>query len=116
MGIQLRLAADVRLHSLHATAVPLPAAGGHQGVAGLILGIVPDNIIDSKAKGNLMPVLFFAVMFSLGLSGLPSERKDPVLALSSASSTAVMPQLMAKLEKFGAPSLVARASMVSAWC
>lgn len=191
LGNLMQPGAGTDLHSLHAAEVALPAGGGHQGVAGLILGIVPDNIIDSMAKGNLLPVLFFAVMFGLGLSSLPSERKDPVLAVfrgmsdamfrvtsivmayspigvfgmisvtvanfgfssllplaklvlvtyialflfatvvlgsvaklagvpfiglirhikdelvlafSSASSTAVMPQLMAKLEKFGAPS------------
>jgi len=190
LGNLMRPGAGTDLHSLHGAAVSLPAGGGHQGVAGLILGIVPDNIVDSMAKGNLLPVLFFAVMLGLGLSGLPKERKDPVLAVfrglsdamfrvtsivmayspigvfgmisvtvaqfgfssllplaklilvtyialflfatiilgsvaklfgipfislirhikdelvlafSSASSTAVMPQLMAKLEKFGAP-------------
>jgi proton glutamate symport protein len=190
LGNLLQPGASTDLHSLHAAEVALPASNSHQGVAGLILGIVPDNIVDSMAKGNLLPVLFFAVMFGLGLSSLPKERKDPVLAVfrgvsdamfrvtsivmayspigvfgmisvtvanfgfssllplaklvlvtyialflfgaivlgsmaklagvslialirhikdelvlafSSASSTAVMPQLMAKLEKFGAP-------------
>ncbi|WP_339467086.1 cation:dicarboxylate symporter family transporter [Pseudomonas capeferrum] len=190
LGNLLQPGAGTDLHSLKAAEVVLPTEAGHQGIAGLILGIVPENIVDSMAKGNLLPVLFFAVMFGLGLSGIPKERKDPVLAVfrgvsdtmfrvtsivmayspigvfgmisvtvanfgfssllplaklilvtyialflfaaivlgsvakfsgislialirhikdelvlafSSASSTAVMPQLMAKLEKFGAP-------------
>lgn len=164
-------------------------AGGH-GVAQILVNIIPDNVFDAMAKGNLLPVLFFAVMFGLGIAKLPEERRKPlvdslrgvseamfkvtsmimayspigvfgmiavtvanfgfssllplvklilvsyvaivffavavlgsiarvagipfagllkhikdelVLAFSSASSAAVMPQLMAKLESFGAP-------------
>lgn len=164
-------------------------ASGH-GVAQILVNIIPDNVFDAMAKGNLLPVLFFAVMFGLGIAKLPEDRRKPlvdslrgvseamfkvtsmimayspigvfgmiavtvanfgfssllplvklilvsyvaivffavvvlgaiarmagipfvgllkhikdelVLAFSSASSAAVMPQLMAKLESFGAP-------------
>lgn len=78
MGNVLKPGTGTNLNALHAVAVNVPT-GGHQGVAGLILGIVPENVVEAMAKGSLLPVLFFAVMFGLGLSSLPRERKEPVL-------------------------------------
>lgn len=89
LGNLLQPGAGTDLHSLKAAEVALPTGAGHQGVAGLILGIVPENIVDSMAKGNLLPVLFFAVMFGLGLSSLAKERKAPVLAVFRGVSDAM---------------------------
>ncbi|MFZ4963793.1 cation:dicarboxylate symporter family transporter [Pseudomonas gingeri] len=89
IGNLLQPGAGTDLHSLKAASVSLPAGTGHQGVMGLLLGIVPDNIVDAMAKGNLLPVLFFAVMFGLALSGLPDERREPVLAVFRGLSDAM---------------------------
>lgn len=78
MGNLLKPGTGTNLSSLHAVAVSLPASTKQSG-AGLILSIVPENIVEAMAKGNLLPVLFFAVMFGVGLSSLPRERKEPVL-------------------------------------
>lgn len=88
MGNLLKPGTGTNLHTLHAVDVALPT-GGHQGVAGMILNIVPENVVDAMAKGSLLPVLFFAVMFGLGLSSLPQERKEPVLMVFRGISDAM---------------------------
>ncbi len=80
IGNVLQPGAGTDLHSLKAVNVNLPNSGSsNHGVAGLLLGIVPDNIVNAMATGSLLPILFFAVMFGVGLSKLPQERKKPVL-------------------------------------
>lgn len=53
---------------------------GHHGLMALLLGAIPDNVIASMAKGDLLPVIFFAVLFGLGLQSVPGEVRKPVLA------------------------------------
>ncbi len=48
------------------------------GVAGFILHIIPDTIIDAFAKGDLLQVLCFSVLFGFGLS-LAGKKALPVL-------------------------------------
>ena len=33
------------------------------------------------AKGDMLPIIFFSVLFGLGLSSLPSEQRDPLVNL-----------------------------------
>ncbi len=53
---------------------------GHHGFMALLLGIVPDNIVMSMGRGDLLPVIFFSVLFGLGLQTVPAEVRQPVLA------------------------------------
>ncbi|GAB3626875.1 C4-dicarboxylate transporter [Pandoraea terrae] len=53
---------------------------GHHGFMQLVLGIVPDNIFASMARGDLLPVIFFSVLFGLGLQSVSPELRQPVLA------------------------------------
>ncbi|OMP37131.1 glutamate/aspartate:proton symporter GltP, partial [Stenotrophomonas sp. KAs 5-3] len=39
---------------------------------GTILSLVPTNIVASMAKGEMLPIIFFSVLFGLGLSSLPA--------------------------------------------
>lgn len=43
------------------------------------VNIVPTNIFDSLAKGDLLPVIFFSVMFGLGVASI-GEKGKPVLS------------------------------------
>jgi proton glutamate symport protein len=52
---------------------------GSHGLMALLLGAIPDNIIASMAKGDLLPVIFFSVLFGLGLQSVPEEFRKPVL-------------------------------------
>ncbi|MBO1002794.1 cation:dicarboxylate symporter family transporter [Pseudogracilibacillus auburnensis] len=49
------------------------------GVIDIIVGIVPSNIIESMAEGNMLPIIFFSVLFGLGVAAV-GERGKPVLA------------------------------------
>ena len=54
---------------------------GHHGLMTLVLGVIPDNILASMAKGDLLPVIFFSVLFGLGLQSVPEEFRKPVIAM-----------------------------------
>ncbi len=80
LGNLLQPGAGTDLASLKAVAVNVtPASATGHGLGQILLNIIPDNVIDAMAKGSLLPVLFFAVMFGLGVSGLGEERKRPLL-------------------------------------
>jgi proton glutamate symport protein len=52
--------------------------GPHSLVA-TILGLIPPNVFDAIAKGEILPIIFFSVIFGLGLSALPAEHRDPLV-------------------------------------
>ncbi|BET95719.1 glutamate/aspartate:proton symporter GltP [Xenorhabdus taiwanensis] len=51
------------------------------GIVNTILSLVPDNIFAAMSSGDMLPVIFFAVLFGLGLSSLPDEKKQPLLTV-----------------------------------
>lgn len=51
---------------------------GHHGFADTFVNIVPTNIIDAMAKGDMLCIIFFSVMFGLGVSAV-GEKAKPVL-------------------------------------
>lgn len=51
------------------------------GLMGTILSLVPTNIIASMAKGDMLPVIFFSVLFGLGLSSLPANHREPLVTV-----------------------------------
>ncbi len=55
------------------------------GIIQTILSLIPTNIISSMAHGEMLPVIFFAVLFGIGLSSLPAT-KDPLLNVFHAVS------------------------------
>lgn len=82
--------AGMDMSSLHAANVTVqaPATAGH-GIGSIILGIIPDNILDAMAQGKLLSVLFFALLFGMALNKIGAERKAPVIAVFSAVSEAM---------------------------
>ncbi|CAN5132990.1 C4-dicarboxylate transporter DctC [soil metagenome] len=73
------------------------------GFTDFLLHIIPDNIISALAEGNLLQVLFFAVLFGLGLSKIGSKAQPVLNGLHSISEAlfAVMRFIM-KLAPIGA--------------
>jgi aerobic C4-dicarboxylate transport protein len=55
-------------------------AAQSQGFVDFLANIVPDNVIGAFAKGDMLPVLFFSVLFGLAMTGL-GEKAKPVLNL-----------------------------------
>lgn len=51
----------------------------NNGFMDVIVGIVPSNIIDSMANADMLPIIFFSVLFGLGVAAI-GERGQPVLA------------------------------------
>ncbi|MDY0969583.1 glutamate/aspartate:proton symporter GltP [Siccibacter turicensis] len=56
------------------------------GLMGTILSLVPTNIFASMAKGDMLPIIFFSVLFGLGLSSLPSTHREPLVTVFRAVS------------------------------
>jgi aerobic C4-dicarboxylate transport protein len=56
------------------------AAESSHGVVDFLVSIVPDNVIGAMSKGDLLPVLFFSVLFGLAMAGL-GKRVEPVTRL-----------------------------------
>lgn len=52
---------------------------GTHSLIGTILSLIPANVFASMAKGEMLPIIFFSVLFGLGLSSLPKEHKEPLL-------------------------------------
>jgi aerobic C4-dicarboxylate transport protein len=52
----------------------------NHGAIEFLLGIIPDNVVAAMAKGELLPILFFAVLFGLATATL-GEKAKPVVAL-----------------------------------
>lgn len=59
------------------------------GIMGTILSLVPENIFAAMSGGQMLPVIFFAVIFGLGLSSLPREKKEPLLMVLQTFSEAM---------------------------
>ena len=75
-----------------------------------LVGIVPPNIFDALAKGEMLPVIFFAILTGVGVV-LAGAEGGPVARLL-ASATAVllrMVRLVMELTPFGVFALVANA-------
>lgn len=62
---------------------PHSLAGGHHLVT-TILSLIPNNIFAAMAKGDILPIIFFSVIFGLGLASLPNNTKIPLLNLFKA--------------------------------
>jgi aerobic C4-dicarboxylate transport protein len=64
--------------TLDAKAVAKYTTAPHLGVAEFLLNIIPDSIVGAFAKGDILPVLFFAVLFGVGMANI-GERGRTVL-------------------------------------
>ena len=53
-------------------------SGGHS-LVGTVLSLIPPNIFAAMTHGDMLPIIFFSVLFGLGLAALPVETKTPLL-------------------------------------
>ncbi|MBG0753326.1 Proton glutamate symport protein [Pectobacterium carotovorum subsp. carotovorum PCCS1] len=52
---------------------------GSHSLVGTVLSLIPPNIFAAMAHGDMLPIIFFSVLFGLGLSSLPKDHRDPLL-------------------------------------
>ena len=51
-----------------------------------LLNLIPSNIFAALMRGEMLPIIFFSVMFGLGLSSLQAELRDPLVRTFQAVS------------------------------
>src|SRR5450756_803186 len=82
--------------------------GAHQSPVEFLMNIIPDSIVGAFARGDILPVLFFAVLFGIGIAGL-GDRGRAVLHVLDESGAALFRVIniimrVAPLGAFGAMS------------
>lgn len=60
----------------------------NESVLDVIVGIVPSNIVQSMAEGDMLPIIFFSVLFGLGIAAI-GEKGKPVLAFFQGTADAM---------------------------
>ncbi|MBF7688793.1 glutamate/aspartate:proton symporter GltP [Acinetobacter rathckeae] len=63
-------------------------SGAHSFVQ-TILSLIPSNIFSAMANAQMLPIIFFSVIFGVGLSALPNETKQPLLDVMKSVSEAM---------------------------
>lgn len=56
------------------------------GFANIIISLIPTNIFAVISKGDMLPIIFFSVLFGFALSSLPKEKRDPLLKIFRSTS------------------------------
>jgi len=90
-----------------ATAHPL---GEPKSVYDQLMGIVPTNIVQALAEGDMLAIIFFAMLFGFGVI-LAGEEGKPVAALLQSASRVLfhLVRLVMEVTPFGVFALIARA-------
>ena len=52
----------------------LPTAGN--SVSDILVRIIPDNIFDAMSKGQILPVIFFAILFGAFITQIPAKKQE----------------------------------------
>ncbi len=81
-GIDMSTLAVVDISKYEQTTVEVQS-GGHS-LVGTLLSLIPANIFASMAKGDMLPIIFFSVLFGLGLASLPENTRAPLLNVFNA--------------------------------
>ncbi len=70
--------------TLDRKAIARYADAPHQDVTGFLLNIIPNTVVDAFARGEILQVLLFAVLFGLGLSRMGEQGKGVTAFLDQA--------------------------------
>jgi Na+/H+-dicarboxylate symporter len=57
----------------------LPTAG--TSVSDILIRTIPDNIFDAMAKGQILPVIFFAILFGTFITQIPQKKQEFLIHL-----------------------------------
>jgi proton glutamate symport protein len=56
------------------------------GLVNTVLSLIPPNIFAAMSDGHMLPIIFFAVIFGIGLGSLSKETKQPLIDILKAIS------------------------------
>lgn len=72
------------------------------GIIDTIVGIVPTNIVDAMSQGDMLSIIFFSVLFGLGVAAI-GDRGKPVLAVAQGVADAMfwVTNVVMKFAPFG---------------
>lgn len=75
----------------------------------ILVDIVPTNPIKAMAEGNMLQVIFMALLFGIALTLIPKAKSDPVLALLDSVNDAVIQivHIAMKIAPYGVLALIA---------
>ena len=79
-GVDMSQLATVDISKYQSTTEAVQSSS--HGIMGTILSLVPTNIVASMAKGEMLPIIFFSVLFGLGLSSLPATHREPMFKVT----------------------------------
>ncbi|CAI2551521.1 cation:dicarboxylate symporter family transporter [Apilactobacillus kunkeei] len=79
----------INVHSLHATDITqymtTAKTANHTGIWGTLINLIPVNVFNSIASGDMMPIIVFSVFFGLGTAAVGEKGKIIVDFLNSVS-------------------------------
>ena len=89
------------------TYVETEEAQEEKGPLHILVDIVPKNIINAMANGDMLAIIFFSVIFGLGVAAI-GERGRPVLAFFQGTADAMfwVTNLVMKFAPFGVFALI----------
>ncbi|MEK5039738.1 cation:dicarboxylate symporter family transporter [Sporosarcina sp. FSL K6-3457] len=78
-----------------------------RGIMDIVVGIVPTNIIQSMGEGDMLAIIFFSVLFGLGIAAI-GDRGKPVLAFFQGTADAMfwVTNLIMKFAPIGVFALI----------
>ena len=74
-----------------------------------LLDIIPDNPVQAMARGDMLQIIFFALILGVSLTVLPGKHSEPVIEIANGINHAMMRMvlLIMKLAPFGVFALIA---------
>ncbi len=82
-------------------------SGQSHGILDILVGIVPTNVVSAMASGNMLAIIFFSVVFGLGVAAV-GEKGKPVLAFFEGVADAMfwVTNFVMKFAPFGVFGLI----------
>ena len=79
----------------------------HHGPMDIFVSIVPSNIVQSMVDGNILSIIFFSVLFGLGVAAI-GEKGKPVLSFFEGTADVMfwVTNLIMKFAPFGVFALI----------
>ena len=83
-------------------------ASKSQGFVDQLIEIVPENPFEALADGNMLQVIFFAMMFGIALTLMDTRRAKPVVELADRANEAmvVIVHIIMKMAPYGVAALL----------